>query len=277
MVAERRLITVADDFGLSLAVNEAVETAARDGILTSASLMVGAPFAADAVSRARRLGDRLAVGLHLVVVEGPAVLPAAQIPDLVDANGMFPSGQAGLGVRYAFSARTRRQLTAEIRAQFAAFAATGLALDHANAHKHMHLHPFVGATMIRIGREFGLRAVRVPAERPAHGLGAAALHRWTRLLRRQARRGGMLVNDRILGLADTGHMTPERVAGLLMRLPPGLTEMYFHPAARRDEPLRRFMPEYEHEAEFRALMQTKLPPAVALTTYSAQAAGTPSA
>ncbi len=47
------LIVTADDFGLHDAVNEAVQQAARAGILTAASLMVGAPAAGDAIRRAR--------------------------------------------------------------------------------------------------------------------------------------------------------------------------------------------------------------------------------
>ncbi|TXN19506.1 ChbG/HpnK family deacetylase, partial [Methylobacterium sp. WL9] len=50
----KRLVVTADDFGLSREVNEAVEQAHREGILTAASLMVSAPAAADAVARARR-------------------------------------------------------------------------------------------------------------------------------------------------------------------------------------------------------------------------------
>ena len=129
---------------MSEAVNEGIERAHRDGILTHASLMVGAPAFADAVRRAKAMPD-LRVGLHLVVIEGAAVLPPAEIFDLVDARGWFPSDQVRLGIRYFFSPNIRRQLAAEIRAQFAAFAATGLNLDHANAHKHMHLHPTVGS------------------------------------------------------------------------------------------------------------------------------------
>jgi hopanoid biosynthesis associated protein HpnK len=266
------LITVADDFGLSPAVNEAVEIAARDGILTTASLMVAAPHAADAVRRAKALGDRLAVGLHLVVIEGPAILPPSAIPHLVDSSGQFPSDQLCLGLAYAFNPASRRQLEAEIRAQFEAFAATGLPLDHANAHKHMHLHPVVGAMMIRIGRAFGLRAIRVPAEpRPQAGpwpLADRALHAWTRLLRHQARRAGLITNDAIFGLAATGHMTPARVQAMVQSLPPGLSELYFHPATSQDETLRRLMPGYQHEAEFDALLRTIVPANVTRTRYS---------
>jgi hopanoid biosynthesis associated protein HpnK len=279
----RRLITVADDFGLSPAVNEAVEIAARDGILTSASLMVGAPHAADAVRRAHALHGRLAVGLHLVVIEGPAILPHATIPDLVDATGMFPSGQLRLGVTYAFSPAVRRQLAAEIRAQFEAFANTGLPLDHANAHKHMHLHPTVGAMMIAIGREFGLRAIRIPDEsarantatqgpaRPgvASRIGARALNAWTKVLRAQARRAGLLTNDSVLGLACSGHMTPQTVQAMLDNLLPGITEMYFHPAIAQDATLHALMPGYEHRQEFEALLSVRIPADCTLTSYGA--------
>ena len=46
--ALKALIVTADDFGLAPEVNEAVEAAHSNGILTAASLMVGAPAAADA-------------------------------------------------------------------------------------------------------------------------------------------------------------------------------------------------------------------------------------
>jgi chitin disaccharide deacetylase len=262
----KRVIFSADDFGLTESVNQAVELAHRDGALTSTSLMVAGPAAADAVRRARALPG-LRVGLHLVVIEGPAVLPPAEIPDLVDATGQFPSDQFRLGIDYFFRPRVRRQLAAEIRAQFAAFAATGLTLDHANAHKHMHLHPTVGRLLIGIGREFGLPAVRIPAEPPAVlqacgtrvGLGDRALYRWTGLLRRQARAAGLATNDHCFGIAWSGHMTTERLRCLLGTLPDGLSEIYFHPAtghgeAGRDATLRRLMPDYEQEAELAALL-----------------------
>ena len=262
----QRVIFSADDFGLTESVNEAVELAHREGALTSASLMVAGPAAADAVRRARALPG-LRVGLHLVVIEGPAVLSPSQIPDLVDSNGEFPSDQLRLGIRYFFHPGVRRQLAAEIRAQFSAFAATGLMLDHANAHKHMHLHPTVGRLLIDIGREFGLPAIRIPAEPPAVlaacgtrvGLGDRALYRWTRLLRRQARLAGLATNDHCFGLAWSGHMTTDRVRRLLATLPDGVSEIYFHPAlgqaaTGRDATLRRLMPDYEHEAELAALL-----------------------
>jgi hopanoid biosynthesis associated protein HpnK len=261
----QRVVFSADDFGLSTAVNEAVERAHRDGILNQASLMVAGPAAEDAVRRARALPS-LRVGLHLVVIEGPAVLPPREIPDLVDASGQFPSDQARLGFRYFFWPSVRRQLAREIRAQFAAFAATGLTLDHANAHKHMHLHPTVGKLLIEIGREFGLHSIRIPAEPPATlaltgtrvGIGGRALYAWTRFLRHQVEAAAMITNDHCFGLAWSGHMTRRRVQRLLENLPDGVSEIYFHPATHRDAVLDRLMPDYEHESEFATLLDRGL-------------------
>jgi chitin disaccharide deacetylase len=261
----------ADDFGLTEAVNEGIEKAHRDGILQAASLMVAAPAAADAVRRARA-NPSLRVGLHLVVIEGPAALPRSKIPDLVDADGQFPSDQLSLGLSYFFRPAIRLQLQAEIEAQFAAFAATGLTLDHANAHKHMHLHPTVGAMLLRAGAAHRLRRIRVPAEPPAVmarcgttvTLGDRLLYRWTGLLRRQARAAGVATNDHCFGLAWSGHMTTERIRRLLPNLPEGDSEIYFHPAACRDAVLDRLMPSYEHEAELAALLETGLRPGPAL-------------
>ena len=134
------LIITADDFGLHESVNQAVERAHREGVLSAASLMVAAPAAADAIARARALPS-LRVGLHLVLADGRSILPHAAIPDLVDAKGRFGDRMARDGVRFFFLPWVRRQLAAEIRAQFEAFAASGLPLDHVNTHKHFHLHP----------------------------------------------------------------------------------------------------------------------------------------
>ncbi|MBU6497799.1 MAG: hopanoid biosynthesis-associated protein HpnK [Rhodospirillales bacterium] len=251
-------VLTADDFGLSEAVNAGIERAHSEGVLSAASLMVAGDAAADAVRRARAMPG-LRVGLHLVVIEGRAVLPPAEIPALVDERGWFSSDQLALGIRFCLA---WRQLAAEIRAQFAAFAATGLVLDHADAHKHMHLHPVVGGLMLAIGREFGLRHVRVPAEPPEVlaacrtrlGLGARALHLWTRLLRHQVRRAGMTCNDAVFGLAWSGHFTEERLRRLIPNLPDGLNELYFHPAAGRDATIAALMADYEHEAELAALL-----------------------
>lgn len=190
--------------------------------------MVAAPAAQDALLRARRL-PQLAVGLHVVLVNGRPVLPPEAVPDLVDARGEFLTDLVRAGVRFFVRPGVRRQLAAEIRAQFERFTATGLPLDHANAQSHMHVHPTVFRLILEIGREYGLRAIRIPRE-PA--LGTWSIEPWIRLMRARARRLGVASNDYAFGINDVGAMTEQRVLRMLDTLPDGVTEMFFHPATQ---------------------------------------------
>ncbi len=257
----RRLIVCADDFGRDVAINEAVEAGFRDGILSSASLMVGAPAAADAVERAHRLPG-LRVGLHLVLIDGSPVLPPEEIPGLVGADGRFDDNQIRAGLRYFFAPGVRRLLAAEIVAQFEAFRATGLALDHVNAHQHLHLHPTVARLLVENGASYGMRAVRLPSEPPqalrrafpSERYRAPAYRPVVAALRRRLRRAGLVSNDHVFGIAWSGAMIEERVLGLLPHLPVGISEIYFHPATRGTPALAAAMPGYRHIDELGALL-----------------------
>ena len=260
----KRLIVTGDDFGLSLPVNEAIDAAFRDGFLTTASLMVAEPAAADAVARTRVLPS-LNVGLHLVVVGGRPLSKPEDIPDLVDSDGLLDSNQVRAGFRYFFLPNIRRQLATEIRAQFEAFARTGLPLDHVNAHKHMHLHPTILGLMIDIGRDYGMAAVRVPNEptlrRPWVGAGEyfrrlagrLFLSPWLSLMKRRLRRAGLRFNDYIFGLNDTGRLDADRLLPILQALPAGVSEVFSHPATGRWDGVDPEAATYWFEREFEAL------------------------
>ncbi len=254
----KRLIVTGDDYGASLPVNEAIETAHRDGILTAACLMVGAPMAEDAVERARR-SPNLRVGLHVVVVRGRPVLAPERIPNLVDGDGRFDGNLVRAGFRYYFVPRVRRQLAAEIRAQFEAFQATGLALDHANAHNHMHLHPTVLRLIVDIGREFGLAAVRLPHE-PGGGIFLAP---WIALMKRRLRRTGLRFNDFIFGIRDTGRMDGDALRRIIATLPDGVSEIFLHPATGRWAEMESEAAGFRFEDEFKALVDPAVRAAVA--------------
>lgn len=266
------LIVTADDFGLHAAVNNAVAQAAHKGVLTTASLMVGAPAAADAVRIARDLPD-LAVGLHLVLADGWSVLPQRSIPALVDSQGRFGSNMVLDGVRFFALPAVRRQLQAEIRAQFQAFADTGLPLDHVNAHKHFHLHPTLLEMLLRIGREFGTPAVRLPREpawvaRRAGGAiagpaVAGLLSPWLAIMRRRLRAAGVAHNDYVFGLSDSGAMNEERLLEILGKLPDGVTEIYLHPAVESGAAIAPSMSGYRHTDELAALLSPRVRTALA--------------
>jgi hopanoid biosynthesis associated protein HpnK len=121
-------------------------------------------LAADAVDEAvalARARPGLAVGLHVVVLGGRAVLPPASIPHLVDEAGRFRRHGFTTGVIYFFSRAARQELAREVRAQLEAFGATGLPLSHVDGHHHMHLHPTVLALLLPLAQEYGAHSVRV--------------------------------------------------------------------------------------------------------------------
>ena len=256
----KRLIVTADDFGLTVPVNEAIEAGHRRGILTAASLMVAGEAAADAVTRARAL-PRLGVGLHLVLVDGAPVLPPEEIPDLVGRDGRLRANVVAQGTRIFCSPAARRQAAAEIRAQLEAFRRTGLALDHVNAHHHFHLHPTVQRILIALAPEFAIRAIRVPYEPPfaswrrgtrgAAWLDACLTARRARRLKRRLSAAGIASNDCVFGMAHTGAMESAIVQRYLAALPDGVSEIYFHPALERPA----VWPErYRSRGEFEALV-----------------------
>jgi hopanoid biosynthesis associated protein HpnK len=265
-VRPRFLIVTADDFGLHEALNEAVQQATDGGVLSAASLMMAAPATADAVCRARHL-PQLRVGLHLVLADGCAVLPATLLPDLLDAQGRFGTRMFSAAVRYFLLPRARRQLEAEIRAQFAAFARTGLSLDHVNAHKHFHLHPTLLEMILDIGRDFGLRMMRVPDEplwfslRAGGALSGAStllLAPWIALMRQRLRSAGVACNDYLFGIGGTGAMDEAALLEILGRLPPGVSELYLHPALPVPGPISSASAGYRHAEELRALLSERV-------------------
>ena len=90
-----RLILTADDLGLAPEVNEGIERAHRDGVLSAASLMVGERGFDEGV-RVARANPGLSVGLHLTLTDGVPTLPAARIPSLTGKSGRFRDDMAAL-------------------------------------------------------------------------------------------------------------------------------------------------------------------------------------
>lgn len=265
----KKLIVTADDFGAAVPINEAVEHGHRSGVLSAASLMVGAPAVEDAVERARRLPS-LGVGLHLTLVDGRPVLPRHQIPDLVGLDGRFSCDPVRFGIALFFSPEIQRQAEAEIQAQFERFRATGLLLDHVNGHQHFHMHPVVTRAIARIAPAFGSPPVRIPretfrhswraaAERPLHRLGSSLFYAaQTYRMRRQLEASGLPLNDHVFGVNDSGAMVEQRLLEFLDHLPEGVTELYCHPATRRWVGPDNLPAHYRPEDELAALVSAEV-------------------
>jgi chitin disaccharide deacetylase len=239
--AVRRLIVNADDFGRSHSINQAVVRAHREGILTSASLMMNEPGSQEAACLARE-NPNLGVGLHLTLICGHAVSSPTQIPDLVDPKSNFSSDPFRTGVRYFLRRSLRPQMENEIAAQFEAFRATGLKLDHVNGHLHFHLHPTVFRILMRRARDWDLTHVRLTCDpfllnlklasgqlfyRLGHALIFNLLSPWARpklALRR------IKHTSTVFGLLQNARVDEDYLRRLIPLLPPGDSELYSHPS-----------------------------------------------
>ena len=269
----KKIILTSDDFGLSSRTNEAVEEAHRRGILTAASLMVGARATADAVERARRFPS-LKVGLHLVLVDGFPASPPETIPNLVDKRGKLSSPLFGAGLDFFFRPKVRQELEVEIRAQFEAFRKTGLSLDHVNTHHHMHLHPTVSELVLKIGRDYGMRAMRLPYEPLLPSWRASRngffrrtgtwllLTPWVSLLKKKFKRARVYSNDFVFGMNDSGRMNLDLVLRFFCQLPQGVTEIYFHPEISDIHRTGEDGEDHWRQREYEALIHPRLPQAL---------------
>jgi hopanoid biosynthesis associated protein HpnK len=161
------------------------------------------------------------------------------------------------GLRYALLPHVRRQLADEIRAQFEAFGATGLALDHVNTHKHLHVHPVVLSLILSIGRDYGMRAMRLPLEAGA----PFWLRPWMALTRKRLATAGIAHNDYVVGMAQTGRFDEAAwLAALadIARDKSGVGEIYCHPAMAGETPLTASMRDYRHVDELNALLSPRV-------------------
>jgi hopanoid biosynthesis associated protein HpnK len=236
-----RLIVNADDFGRSASVNQAVIRAHREGILTTASLMVNEPGSDEAAALARE-HPTLGVGLHLTLLRGHSALPPEKIPGLVNARGEFSNHLAVTGFRYFFQRSLREPLRREIHAQFQKFRAARLPLDHINGHLHIHLHPTVFRILTADSGQLGIRRLRLTFDplrlnlRLASGhfayraLHALIFHPLSARARPALTRLGIRHTDAVFGLLQHARVDEAYVSRLLPQLPAGASELYSHPS-----------------------------------------------
>ena len=253
----RRLVVTADDFGRSASINQAVVRAHREGILTSASLMVNGDSFEEAVDLAKD-NPNLGVGLHLTLMCGRPTLTAAEIPGLLARHDAFRDDPVRAGLGFFFRRGLTPQIQGEIAAQIRKFRQTGLTLDHVDGHLNVHLHPTVFRLLMEHAREGGFRTIRLTHEslrlsrrmtrgRWVYRLSHAAVFG---LLSEHARpillRKGIRHTDAVFGLLQNGCINEDYLSKLIPALPPGDSELYAHPS----------LDEFKHELD--ALVSPKV-------------------
>ncbi len=238
----RQLIVNADDFGYTPGVSQGIIRASREGIVTSTSVMVNMPYAAEWILRAQQDVPGLGLGLHLTLTAGRPILPPEEVPDLVTESGTFlPKAQLILRLPRLDMAQVER----ELRAQVEAFKAlVRQPPDHLDSHHHItYLSPPLAALMIQLARDLS-----VPIRRPVPGgpggqeqavrllkdavgdLSDAYVEEMIEILNHHAAKSGVPMPDRFVGDFFGERATLGDLLLLLLEVPEGVTELMCHPA-----------------------------------------------
>jgi chitin disaccharide deacetylase len=194
-MADRALIVNADDFGLSPGVNAGVARTHEHGILTSASLMVRRPAAAEAAEYARD-APALSLGLHV------------DLGEWVHDDGAWKAVYEVVELEDAVA------VEAEVRAQLDRFRAlTGRDPTHLDSHQHVHKWEPVTEVLRGLGTQLG-----IPLRQRLGGV----------------RYCGDLYGQNERGEPIPEAVTPRALIEIIRRLEPGVTELACHPGIGAD-------------------------------------------
>ena len=145
-----KLIMNADDYGMNRGVTMGVARAMRDGIVSDTTMMVGMPYAEEGARLLKSFGIQR-IGLHLTLTCGKPVLPAKEVPSLVDEAGNFYPNVAEM-LKYAQAADVEK----EYEAQVAKFFSLGLGMTHIDSHHHSHFYGDNFEIALRIAKEMAM-------------------------------------------------------------------------------------------------------------------------
>ena len=161
------MIICADDYGLTSDVNEAILDLAARRKIDAVSVIVASPSCdAQAVNALRNLADRVSLGLHLLLIDGLPLSPAAGLSSLVSESGFLPPMNSLLRRAIAGSLKAN-EIQKEVAAQYNAFVRL-FGMPPRFMDSHLHTHQFPGVAEALAAFVLGLDATPRPSFGPAH-------------------------------------------------------------------------------------------------------------
>lgn len=161
-----KLILNADDFGLSPSINKGIVECIQQGLISSTTMMMNTPYTDEAIALAKEHNLKN-VGIHLNLTYGKSVLPASEVPSLVDENGTFHYVcMLGYYTQYLDAKK-------ELRAQIEKFLASGLTPTHLDHHHYFNEIPNILKAYLELAKEYNLpvRSMDENARDMAHEMG----------------------------------------------------------------------------------------------------------
>ena len=162
------IYVTADDYGITLGANSAIEDLADAGRVSAVSVM--AHRDAELGSLRRLVDTGVTIGLHLCfTVERPF------IGALAGSGGRLPADHRRLFAAILAKPRILLGLRAEAEAQAARLAGEGVPIAFVNGHEHVHLFPALWPLVAALSRRIGARAVRCALGQSVEASAAGAL------------------------------------------------------------------------------------------------------
>ncbi|PIU01557.1 hypothetical protein COT68_02580 [bacterium (Candidatus Torokbacteria) CG09_land_8_20_14_0_10_42_11] len=233
----KKLIVNADDFGLSGSVNRGIIECFQKGIVTSSTLMPNMPWFDDAVFLAKK-NPGLGVGCHLNLYRGRPILPAREIPSLVNKKGFF-FASFELVKRIYLGKINPREVENELSAQIQKIQDAGIEITHLDSERHFHCFPVIAPVVAKLARDFGIFKARLPREKWNLKNGAIIfspqfykmryLASRSRSLAASFRKYGIKFVDNFYGILYSGKLDQSILANLLAQIPDGISELMVHP------------------------------------------------
>ena len=234
----QRLIINADDYGRCVDVNLAIEELALAGKLGGISVLPNTERSEHAIEFLSA-HPQLSAGAHLNVLEGQPLSVSPRIKAITDANNAFV-GLAALMGRWALHpVDVACAVELEWRAQIERLQRAGIAITHADTHRHLHAFPPAYKCLMKLCHEYAIPAYRWPAENGAWAkrpLGFVAMRSALTLASITAANDGLCRNDHMLGFGRGAGYDVAALIQDLGKLGEGVTELVVHPSMRDGYP-----------------------------------------
>jgi predicted glycoside hydrolase/deacetylase ChbG (UPF0249 family) len=199
------LIINADDFGLTPEVSQGILKAARDGVLTSTTVMINSPHRGEF---SELLDTEIGIGLHFNLTWGSPVSLPEEVPSLVNKDGYFQS-DPDIGKRKS------TDIEKELEAQIALFLQSiQRTPSHIDVHKHLHKYFIVLEAVIAVARRLEIPVRFTTAE-----------------MKTILRENNVTTPDFFMGDAkpEKPYWTKDQLLSSLISIQPGVTEIMCHP------------------------------------------------
>jgi predicted glycoside hydrolase/deacetylase ChbG (UPF0249 family) len=215
----KKLIVNADDFGRTASITHGILRAHQAGIVTSCTAMMNVPASGEALREAATACPELGIGVHLNITHGRPLMPARQVPSLVDDGDEFRHFNRNESL---IASINPDELRAEWGAQVDKMISLGIRPDHLDSHHHLaYLDISLFTVLLDVAAAFRL-PIRFPPQEYHHALGGGDIRR---MLTERGISAPLSCQTEFFGAGASRN----KLLDIIRALPEGTHELMCHP------------------------------------------------